>query len=209
MGNVRLTARRRRRGLALSLLLSLFAISGMAPAPASAAPDLDAAVRTAKSVFPTVGQRCGGVAIEVGPLSLLNAGASAESYFHSCRVRIAPGTMTTASNAQMCSLMVHEWGHLAGLEHSSDPSNFMNESVPHNPACGLSDEEARARQALESSRALRRDAVTEKLSELRSALRATRKAQRRARGAKRARLAARTKRFEKRIERLRAELRSL
>jgi hypothetical protein len=197
------------RGLRSSLLLALVAIAASAPAPAHAAVDLGAAVRTAKSVFPSVTQRCGVVGVEIGPLSVLNAGASAESYFSSCRVRIAPRTMTSASNAQMCSLMVHEWGHLAGLEHASDPNHFMHERVPHNPVCGLSDEEARARLALESSRELRRDAITEKLSELRDALRSTRKAQRRARGKRRARLASRAKRLEKRIKRLKAELRSL
>jgi hypothetical protein len=181
----------------------------MAPAPAHAAVDLDAAIRTAKSVFPSVTQRCGGVGIEIGPLSILNVGASAESYFNSCRVRIAPRTMTTASNPQICSLMVHEWGHLAGLEHSPDPNHFMNAMVPHNPVCGPSDQELRARQALEAGKALRRDAIREKIAKLRGALRATRKAQRRARGAKRARMSTKAKRLERRIKRLRAELRSL
>ena len=189
-------------------MLSLVGLAAMAPTPAVAA-DLNAAIGTAKSVFPSVTQRCGEVAIEVAPLSATNAGASAESYFYSCRVRIAPTTLTTASNAQLCSLMVHEWGHLAGLEHSPDPSNFMNERVPLNPICGPSGQQATAPQALESSRALRRDAVVEKLSGLRGALRATRKAHRRARGAKRARLARRAQQLEKRIRRLRAELRSL
>lgn len=209
MANAKQTRFGRRRGLGLSLLLALLALAATAPQPARAAPDLGAAVRTAKSVFPSVTQRCGTVGIEFGLLSALNVGASAESYFFSCRVRIAPRTMATASNAQMCSLMVHEWGHLAGLEHSPDPNHFMNERVSHNPVCGLSDEQARARLALESSRAVRREAITDKLSDLRSALRATRKAKRRARGTKRVRLANRAKRIEKRIRRLKAELRSL
>ncbi|HEV2723190.1 MAG TPA: matrixin family metalloprotease, partial [Thermoleophilaceae bacterium] len=169
----------------------------------------NAAVRTAKGVFPTVTQRCGLVGIEIGPLSLLNLGASAESYRIGCRVRIAPQTMTTATQTQLCSLMVHEWGHLAGLEHSPDPDNFMNERVPHNRVCGLSDEEARAQQVLEGDRALRRESIKEKVSELRGALRAPHRARRRARGAKRARLARRGKLLERRIKRLGTELRSL
>jgi hypothetical protein len=209
VANAQPTGLGRRRRLCRALLPALAAIAAIAPAPANAAVDVGAAVRTAKSVFPSVTQRCGAVGIEIGPLSALNAGASAESYFFSCRVRIAPRTMTSASNAQMCSLMVHEWGHLAGLEHSSNPNHFMHERVPHNPVCGPSDEEARARLALETSRALRRDAIADKLSELRDALRSTRKAQRRARGKKRARLARRAKGLEKRIKRLKAELRSL
>ncbi len=211
MGNAQPIRRGRRRGLGLSLLLTLVAIAvpATAPAPAAAAVDLEAATRIAKGVFPSVTERCGAVRIEIGLLSALNASASAESYFYSCRVRIAPGTMTTASNAQMCSLMVHEWGHLAGLEHSSDPDNFMNERVPHNRVCGPSDEEARAQQVLEGNRALRREAITDKLSELRSALRATHRARRRAHGAKRVRLARRAKRLESRMKRLGVELRSL
>ena len=196
-------------GRALRLLPLVLGLAAMAPAPAHAAPDLGAALRTAKGLFPSVTQRCGNVGIEVGPLSLLNLGASAESYFYSCRVRIAPGTLTSASNAQMCSLMVHEWGHLAGLEHSPDPRNFMHERVPHNPVCGPSDEEVKARTAAEGVRMARREEIGEKLVELRQALRSTRRAQRRARGAKRARLARRAKQLEKRIKRLRAELGAL
>ena len=184
-------------------------MTAAAPAPAAAAVDLEAATRVAKGVFPSVAQRCGAVRIEIGLLSALNASASAESYFYGCRVRIAPVTMTTASSAQMCSLMVHEWGHLAGLEHSPDPDNFMNERVPHNRVCGLSDEEARAQQVLEGDRALRRESIKEKLAELRGARRATHRARRRARGAKRARLARRGKLLERRIKRLGTELRSL
>ena len=198
------------RRLGLSLILSLTAIAAaIAPAQAQAVPDLNAAIRTANAVFPAVAQRCGNVGIEVGALSALNAAASAESYFFSCRVRIAPGTLTTASNAQLCSLMVHEWGHLAGLEHSADAGHFMNARVPHNRACGASDEELRARQAVEVGRTLRREEIGEALAELRGALRATHRARRRARGAKRARLARKAKKLEKRIVRLRGDLRSL
>ena len=197
------------RRLKVSLLLALAAFATMAPAPAQAAVDLSAAVRTAQRVFPSVTHRCGGVGLEIGPLSLLNVGASAESYFSSCRVRIAPATMQIASNAQMCSLMVHEWGHLAGLEHSPDPNSFMNARVPHNPVCGPSEEELRARNALENHNLARRETIRETLGELRKTLRATRKARRRARGAKRARLSRRAKRIEKRMRRLKAELHSL
>ena len=187
----------------------LAALAAVAPAPAHAALDLNAAVRTAKSVFPTVTQRCGLVGVEIGPLSLLNLGASAESYRIGCRVRVAPETMTTATQTQLCSLMVHEWGHLAGLEHSPDPANFMSPLVPHNPVCGPSDQEMRAQGLAAGIRAARADEAREKIVDLRASLRATRKAQQRARGAKRARLAGKAKRLEKRIRRLRAELRSL
>ena len=199
---------RRGRSLRLSLVLAFAALLAMAPAPAQAALDLNAAVNTARGVFPSVTQRCGLVGIAVAQLSALNGGASAESYYASCRVRIAPATMQTATQAQLCSLMVHEWGHLAGLEHSADPNHFMSPRVPHNPVCGPSDEELRNRQLAESSRAQRADQIREKIADLRDDLRATRKAQRRSRGAKRVRMAKKAKRIEKRIQRLRAELRS-
>lgn len=192
----------------LLLLLTMAGVASVPPAPAHAAVDLDAAVRTARGVFPQVTQRCGLVGIEIGPLSALNPGASAESYHSLCRVRIAPNTMSTATQAQTCSLMVHEWGHLAGLEHSSDPNSFMHPRVAHNPICGPSDEELRAQQLAATARALRVDEIRRRISDLRGSLRATGKARRRARGAKRARLASKAKRLEKRIKRLRAELRS-
>lgn len=206
MGKVRT---RRGRSLRLAILPALAAVAAMAPAPAHAALDLNAATNTAKGVFPQVNLRCGLVGIEIGPLSAFNSGASAESYYSSCRVRIAPTTMQTATQAQICSLMVHEWGHLAGLEHSSDPNHFMSARVPHNPVCGPSDEELQRRQLAEGDRLLRIDRIRDKIADLREDLRATRKAQRRARGAKRARLAKKAKRLEKRIKRLRAQLRAL
>lgn len=209
MDDARQLRRRRLRGLALSLLLTLAAVAAVAPAPARAALDLNAAVRTAKAVFPAVTQRCGLVGIEIGPLSLLNLGASAESFRIGCRVRVAPQTMTAATQAQLCSLMVHEWGHLAGLEHSPDPNNFMSPLVPHNQVCGPSDQELRAQDLAAGVRAARAEEVREKIADLRGSLRATRRAQRRARAAKRARLARKAKRLEKRIRRLRVELRSL
>jgi hypothetical protein len=198
-----------RRALRRMLLPALATLALAAPTPAQAALDLNAAVGTAKSVFPSVTQRCGIVGIAIGPLSALNVGASAESYFASCRVRIAPATMQTATQAQICSLMVHEWGHLAGLEHSADPNHFMSARVPHNPVCGPSDQQLQSHRLAEAGRLLRAEEIRERIADLRGELRATRKAQRRNRGATRARLAKKAKRLEKRIKRLRAELRSL
>lgn len=209
MGKAQRIRRGRGRGLLLSLVLTFASLLAMAPAPAQAALDVNAAVNTAKGLFPSVTQRCGPVGIAVAPLSALNLGASAESYYASCRITIAPATMQTATQAQLCSLMVHEWGHLAGLEHSADPNHFMSARLPHNPVCGPSDEELRSRQFAESGRALRADQIREKIADLRDDLRTTRKAQRRSRGGKRARLAKKAKRIEKRIKRLRAELSSL
>lgn len=199
-----------RRGLAACAVSALVALGAAVPAPAMAAGDLNGAVRLANSLFPSVPKRCGGVHIEIGLLSSLNAGASAESYFLSCRVRYAPRTLETATNAQLCSLTVHEWGHLAGLEHSSDPNDFMYPTVPHNPVCGPSDnDQALAGQATQGELVRRREAVKERLSRLRDEVRAVRRAHRRARGARAARIERRIKRLRSRIRRLQSEYKAL
>ena len=195
------------RRCALSVVLSA-GLVGLAPASAGAA-DLSSAVRIASSVFPSVAQRCGTVKIEVAELSPYNAGASAESYFSLCKVRFAPDTLVTASQGQLCSLTIHEWGHLAGLKHSTDPNNFMYPNVPHNPLCGPADEVLDAAAARIDERASRREAIADKLVELRSALRSARKAHRRARGSHRAAVGRRIKRLTARITRLKKELRTL
>jgi hypothetical protein len=147
------------------------------------------------------------VQIEVGVLSALNAHSSAESYYSACRVRIAPETMNTVSDVQLCSLMVHEWGHLAGLDDSTDPNSVMYPRVRPNPVCGGSS--TSPDQVAENARQERRETIADSLVGLRKDLRKTRTAQRRARGAKKARLARKVKRLEKRIRRLRAELKRL
>lgn len=101
-------AERRRHGPTLtlsrrlwpSLLLSLMALAVVVPASAQASADLGSAIRVANSVLPAVSQRCGSVSIEVGPLSAQNAGASAESWYVSCKVRYAPQTFDFATQAQ-------------------------------------------------------------------------------------------------------------
>ena len=195
-------ARHRRGGL--SVLLSLAALAAFAPASAQAG-DLNAAIRIANSIFPSVQQRCGIVNIEVAPLSSFNVGASAESYFRLCKVRYAPDTIPNLTNGQLCSLTIHEWGHLAGLPHSSDPNNFMYPQVPHNPACGPKE----ASVATLDEQTSRREAISDQLVELRADLRAARKAHRRAHGAKRAALARKIKRLRTRIGRLKVKLRAL
>jgi hypothetical protein len=147
------------------------------------------------------------VQVEIGLLSALNAHSSAESYYSACRVRIAPETMRAVSDVQLCSLMVHEYGHLAGLEDSPDPNSVMYPRVGINPVCGSAS--ASPDQAAENARQERRETIADALVGLRKDLRQTRKARARARGAKRARLTRKVKRLEKRIRRLKAELKQL
>jgi hypothetical protein len=186
--------------------MSLLALAIFA-GPAAAAPDVNAAIRTAQSVFPAVTQRCGVVNLEIGVLSAVNADASAETYFSSCRVRLAPTTLSSVSDEQLCSLMIHEFGHLAGLDDSPDPNSVMYPRVGINPTCVRTPSSA-ALEA-ENARQMRRETVKDTLTDLRDDLRAARKARRHARGAKHARLNRKVKHLEKRIRRLKAELKRL
>ncbi len=190
--------------------------------------DLAAAVKVANAVYPQVPQRCGTVAIEYGRLSQSNddGGAVAEAFEEKCTVRIVDGVVGSYSDARLCSLVTHEWGHLAGRrfpENASDPrhspdrhDNMYGGSLVHHPACGESDEAKRTRQLTEQSAAvaadsrdLRRSDILDELSELRHELRAAKAAKRRARGAKRVRYTHRIRRLRLQIRRLRAEYRSL
>jgi hypothetical protein len=163
----------------------------------------------------------------VGPLSSRNdyPGAIAEA-FEWCTVRVKPGILTSFSDAEVCSLLTHEWGHLAGRRfpgNTADPShspdsndNMYGPFLVHHPACGESDQaralrQARAAWAMEhrlADLAERREVIAEQLSGLKDRLRATKVAKRRAHGAKRARYARRIKRLRVRIAHLRAEYRS-
>jgi Matrixin len=155
-------------------------------------------------VFPSVALRCSLVKIEIGLLSLLNLDASAEAYYSSCRVRIAPQTMQTASDVELCSLMVHEYGHLAGLDDSTDPNSVMYPRVGPNPVCEVPSSE----EAAENARQTRIETIKDRLVDLRGTLRDTRKARRHAHGAKRRRLTRKVKHLEKRIRRMQAELKT-
>jgi hypothetical protein len=177
--------------------------------PASASPDLNAAVRTAQSVWPSVAQRCGPVQIVIGALSSVNADSSAETYYSSCLVKIAPATMSTVSDVQLCSLMVHEYGHLAGLPDSSDPNSVMYPQIRPLPVCETGSASPSAAQFAANARQERRETIKDALGGLRKELRKTRAALRHAHGARRARLTTKRTRLEKRIRRLKAELKKL
>lgn len=198
-------------------------------APASESADLAAAIRVANAVYPGAPRRCGTVKIEYGRLSPPNdtSGAVAEAHESECMVRIVPGITASYGYSRLCSLLTHEWGHLAGRRfpenasdpaHSSDPNNNMYGGwLVHHPACGEPDDAREARQAREQSAAaaaaerrdLRRSDIKDRLSELRDELRAAKAAKRRARGARRVHHARRIRRVRGQMRRLRAEYRSL
>jgi hypothetical protein len=42
-----------------------------------------------------------------------------------CEVRLSPVLFPTMTPEMQCNMIVHEYGHLAGLGHSPDPANIM------------------------------------------------------------------------------------
>jgi hypothetical protein len=146
------------------------------------------------------------VGIEVRLLSLLNLDASAEAYYSSCRVRIAPEIMRSASDLELCSLMVHEYGHLAGLPDSTDPNSVMYPKVGPNPNCDSSGPSAA--DTAENVLQTRREKIADTLVRLRERLRDAKRARGHAHGARRTRLTKKVKRLESRINRLKRELKN-
>lgn len=218
-------------GVLAAIVVGCAAIAAVpaAAAQAQAGAELAAAISVANAVYPGVPQRCGTVKIEYGPLSPPNdtSGAVAEAYEPECTVRIVPGIAATYSDAKLCSLLTHEWGHLAARrfpENASDPhhspnphDNMWGRWLVHHPACGESDDVRAARQARErgaavaaaESRDLRRSDIKDELTQLTAEVRAPRAAKGRARGARRARYSRRIRRLRLRIRLLRAEHRAL
>lgn len=112
------------------------ALAGLALlTPAAQAGDLDHAVQVAHQVHPLSCQPR--IAIEV-PTQWHDRVAEASP--SECLVRFRPGFISSSSDAVLCSVTVHEWGHLAGLEHTHGGlDNMDGEVLVHHPACGLSD----------------------------------------------------------------------
>lgn len=194
--------------------------------------DLAAAVRVANAVYPGVPQRCGTVNIEHGRLDPENEAnhAIAEAREDECLVILRPGIADSYSDPQLCSLLTHEWGHLAGRRFPENPSDPHHSPSPadhmygpwlvHHPACGESHDARAARQTREANarlaernaaerRETRQVAIMDRLEELKDRLRAAKAAMRHVHGARRVRYEKRIKRLRARIRSLRAEYRSL
>lgn len=65
--------------------------------------------------------------VEDGQLSYFGDTGDAYALPQGCRVYISTSVL---SGYQLCALLVHEFGHLAGQGHSSDPESIMNHDVP-------------------------------------------------------------------------------
>lgn len=144
---------------ALALLIAITAGPAIATAPAAAG-DLPRATGIAKSVYPPPCRLIVQLGLPATP------GANAEAYRTSCTIRVRPDVASGFTDAELCALMVHEAGHIAGVPHSLDPrstmyayepTNLAYSGPPPHPACGPTDAEldarASARAELRAARA--------------------------------------------------------
>ncbi len=130
-GGQRAVGRKPRRALRKLLLASaLMAATGGAPA---AHADGARAARAQAIAAHVWGQPCplGGVTVVRGEVA---AGALAQAEFlvppetpwpaaySSCRVVIGPGRLTWE---EVCTIVLHEYGHLVGAGHSANPRSVM------------------------------------------------------------------------------------
>src|SRR3954453_4421111 len=56
-----------------------------------------------------------------------------------CRIWLDSDYWSTTPNEQYCNLIAHEWGHLLGRQHSSDPNDLMWPQWTNNvvPGCAV------------------------------------------------------------------------
>lgn len=159
------------------------------------------------------------VVVEEGPLEnwTTDGGvreAKAEAHHPTCTIRLSPGYPAQATWAVLCSVMVHEQGHLAGLDHSDDPTDNMHKTGPHHSACGPSDlevaraqERVRAREVQIERLADKIDALRDRAIDLKYRSRSLRRVARRTHGARKRRAIHRALRVDRRLRVVLSELR--
>lgn len=138
-----------RWGLCLLTIFGVLAVPGAAhaQAPIDEHPRIDHLRPIAERHFPSVRGRCGGqVRIVVGGLKGARrpgtkAWAEAWDRRHTradhCEVRLR-GDWRRWGRADLCIVLTHEWGHLAGREHTDEPDDVMYRGLPTTasvPAC--------------------------------------------------------------------------
>ena len=123
-------------------------LAALAPAPARAADDVSAVglQRGAAVALALYGPVCGSSALPAVDWAVPDGAsdtsgenaALAWSDFADCAVALNPqwrGTPFWTDASDVCSVVVHEWGHLAGLPHSDDPASPMSATFHVIDAC--------------------------------------------------------------------------
>lgn len=85
-------------------------------------PSIETARNQAAALFPQVAVACPTVLLSEGPLT--DPSEYEAEAISPCEIRLGSGWPTWL-RSQACILLIHEYGHLAGLQHSPDPNSFM------------------------------------------------------------------------------------
>ena len=125
--------------LALSIAVAFFAAFLIASSAASASTpgstQIAAWQQIARSYFTPV---CFAPEVTVTWASTDDPGWAAQALYggEQCELRFNPVVFPTLTPEMQCNLVVHEYGHLAGLGHSPDPGSIMFASPhPRIPEC--------------------------------------------------------------------------
>lgn len=116
----------------------VLAALGVGEAHAHVPPEFAASVDMAEGAFPR--PACSGVAVEFRPQHRENpywVGAVAWTQTP-CAIEASERIHSYAPSI-ICSIIVHEYGHLAGYDHSDDPASIMygKQLVTHQPCRSL------------------------------------------------------------------------
>lgn len=106
------------------ILILLMALALIAPATAEAG--LKARIDKAQAAAVAYWDKAPNCPVRtVHTEPLMNAGAAMEA--GNCTIYIAPGwwALQRPYYQKLCSVYVHEWGHLLGYEHTDDPADVM------------------------------------------------------------------------------------